>query len=108
MIFYFCAAMTFISAAVSFGFSIDAYRSATTETLSNAMYAVSRSLALLIATTVPFFYHVDAYLCAVAMAMILVQLFDGIIGIRIKNTLKTVGPFCTAFANVVCLIILYM
>lgn len=79
MIFYFCAAMTFISAAVSFGFSIDVYRSATKETLSNAMYAVSRSLALLIAMTVPFIYHVDAYLCAVAITMILVQFFDGLL-----------------------------
>ncbi|MBC6315343.1 hypothetical protein HCJ54_06755 [Listeria grandensis] len=108
MLYYLCAFGTFISATVSFGFSVAAYRTATNDGVLNAMYAISRSLALLIVAIVPFFYHADTYLYAVAMVMILVQFFDGFIGIRIKNTLKIVGPFLTAIANVVFLLLLYM
>lgn len=108
MIYYICAVMTFISASVSLGFSLVAYKQATTESLTNAMYAFSRSFALWIGAVIPFFYHTVAYLYMIAIAMILVQFFDGLIGVKIKNRLKTFGPFVTAAANLVCLILLFI
>lgn len=51
MIYYICALYTFISALVSFGFSLDALlksRKVNGDALINAKYAVSRSLSLLI------------------------------------------------------------
>lgn len=41
------------------------------------------------------------------MAMLLVQLMDGIIGIIIKSRLKTFGPFLMAICHMVCLIIYF-
>lgn len=105
--YYICAAVTLISAAVSCGFSLDAYRKAqscTTDALNNAKYAVSRSAALLLATIGLFIFVNSAYLIALSAVMIGVQLFDGIIGIKV-SVFKTVGPLMTSVGNAVVLIL---
>ncbi|EAD4739079.1 hypothetical protein BLG51_15020 [Listeria monocytogenes] len=70
----------------------------------NAKYALSRSLSLLIVVLGLFIFKSDAFLVALSLVMIGVQLFDGIIGIKI-STFKTVGPLLTAVGNVVMLIL---
>ncbi len=105
-----CIIITFISAAVSFGFSVDAFlkgRKTGGEAFTNAKYAASRSLALLLAAVGCFFASSNDYLIALAVAMIGVQLFDGIIGFKI-STFKTFGPLLTSVANLVVLVLLIM
>lgn len=109
--YYLCAAVTLISAVVSFGFSINAYLKAEEQkdnSITNAMYAMSRSCSLLLASLVPVFYVSNSYLFAVSIAMICVQLFDGVVGMRIKNTFKTFGPFSTAIGNGIVLVLLFL
>lgn len=106
MIFYYlCAIFTLISAAVSLGFSIDAYLKARSEkgaTKINAKYAFSRSLSLFIVASGLLLFVSDTYLIAVSTAMICVQLLDGIIGTKISK-FKLFGPILTAICNAVLL-----
>lgn len=107
MFYYLCAAWTTISAAVSLGFSIQAYTKAKpqyNEARTNAKYAISRSFALFILSLGLFVFTSEPYLVALTTIMILVQLFDGIIGIKI-NLLKTLGPLLTAFGNFYVLVV---
>jgi hypothetical protein len=104
MLYVICAIFTAISGAASFGFSVDAFVKAKTEgeaALVNAKYALSRSLATLLCCA-GFVFSSVQYLTAVALAMICVQLVDGIIGIKI-SAFKTVGPLATAAVNAVLL-----
>ncbi|OFG48900.1 hypothetical protein BJM56_07545 [Listeria monocytogenes] len=74
------------------------------DALINAKYAVSRSLSLLIVALGLFIFKSDAFLVALSLVMIGVQLFDGVIGIKI-STFKTVGPLLTTVGNVIMLIL---
>ncbi|WP_461215845.1 hypothetical protein [Lacticaseibacillus sp. GG6-2] len=107
MLYLVCAIITTISAIVSFGFACQAYLQARHDdvlALTNAKYAFSRSLALLLAACGLLIIHDSGYLIALAVAMIGVQLFDGVIGLKISR-FKTLGPFLTAVANAVSLIL---
>ncbi|EAF0391422.1 hypothetical protein MO183_000111 [Listeria monocytogenes] len=95
------------SASVNFRFSLDALlksRKVNGDALINAKYAVSRSLSLLIVALGLFIFKSDAFLVALSLVMIGVQLFDGVIGIKI-STFKTVGPLLTTVGNVIMLIL---
>lgn len=99
--YYLCAIFTVISAAVSFGFSIEAYRKAKTQkdnAFTNAKYAVSRSFSLFIVAIGLLIFTSPEYLVAMSAVMIGVQLLDGIIGMKI-STFKSLGPFLTALGN---------
>jgi len=105
--YYLCAVYTLISAAVSFGFSVEAYiksRSQNGTTLTNAKYAMVRSLSLFLAAIGLMIFISKPYLITLAGIMIAVQLLDGIVGIKI-NTFKTIGPILTAAGNIVLLIL---
>lgn len=108
LIYYLCAIFTTISAAVSFGFSIEAYSAAkrqSSTSLTTAKYAISRSLALLVVAIGLVFFISHPYLIALATAMTLVQLFDGVIGLKISR-FKTIGPLLTALINAILLLLL--
>lgn len=108
MTYYICAFFTLISAAVSFSFAIEAYSSAkkkASDSLITAKYAVSRSLALLIVSIGLIVFISRSYLIALAAAMILVQLFDGLIGLKV-SWLKTAGPLLTALVNAILLLLM--
>ncbi|QPM98475.1 hypothetical protein I0509_01745 [Listeria monocytogenes] len=95
------------SASVNFRFSLDTLlksRKVNGDALINAKYAVSRSLSLLIVALGLFIFKSDAFLVALSLVMIGVQLFDGVIGIKI-STFKTVGPLLTTVGNVIMLIL---
>lgn len=104
--FYICAFITAASAFTSFGFSAVALRSAKGESRSTAMYAAARSIALALVSLVPFFYHAEPFLVAVAVIMILVQAIDAAIGWRLRSNLKTFGPAATSLANLSALVLL--
>jgi len=105
--YYLCAIFTLISSAVSFGFSINAYLKSKLQkdvNFTNAKYAMSRSFALFLVAIGLFIFVSNSYLITLSIIMISIQLFDGIIGIKI-NTFKTIGPILTAIGNAILLII---
>jgi hypothetical protein len=105
--YYLCAAFTLISASVSLGFSVEAcLRSKPQRGAAsiNAKYAASRSLSLLIAALGTLIFVHGPYLIGISAVMIAVQMFDGIIGVRVSR-FKTVGPILTAAANAVLLML---
>lgn len=99
LIYYACAVVTAASAFTSLGFSIGAYRNAANSAHNSDMYALSRSSALALVSLLPLTYHSVDVLSAIAIVMIAVQAFDAIIGIKLKDSLKTYGPAMTSLLN---------
>lgn len=97
--FILCAAITAISAVVSLGFSIAAVRTAAGPARTLALYAAVRSGALVIASIVPLATGSAEWLLSIGLAMIIVQAGDAVIGMTIKDRVKTFGPAGTALAN---------
>src|SRR5258705_8922805 len=99
--FIFCVLITSISAIISLGFSITAALGATDTAPTMALYACARSMALVIASAVPFVTGSTEWLQAIAWSMIVVQACDAVIGGTIKDRVKTFGPAGTALLNLV-------
>ena len=99
--FIFCASITAISAIISLGFSIAGALGATGPARTMALYACARSMALMIASAVPFLTGSTGWLQAMAWSMIIVQACDAVIGTTIKDRMKTFGPAGTALLNLV-------
>lgn len=107
MVYYLCGMVTLISAAVSFGFAVASFFAAKSEqstALVNAKYALSRSASLLLVAIGLLIFKEPSFLIGLSAVMIFVQLFDGVIGIKI-SPFKTVGPLITAVGNTVVLIL---
>jgi hypothetical protein len=104
MPFVFCASITAISAIISFGFSIAAVLGSMGEARTSALYACARSAALVVASAVPFLTGATQWLQAVAWSMIIVQACDAVIGLTIKDRMKTFGPAGTALLNLAAVI----
>ncbi|PYI65979.1 hypothetical protein CVV68_16265 [Arthrobacter livingstonensis] len=68
------------------------------------MYALARSLALVLVAIVGLLSSSIPFVAAAALAMILVQGLDAVIGARISDRLKTVGPALTAMVNAAALV----
>jgi hypothetical protein len=102
--FLFCAAITAVSALISLGFSIAAVVTSTDATRVAAFYVCPRSLALAIASAIPFFTGSSSWLLAVALCMTIVQAGDTAIGVIKKNRIGTLGPLGTAALNLVAII----
>lgn len=105
--FIFCASITAISAVTSLGFSIEAAQRATGPARTMALYACARSVALAIASAVPFLTGSTEWLQAIAWSMIIVQACDALVGMTIKDCMKTFGPAGTALLNLVAVIWLF-
>lgn len=98
--FWTCAAITAISAAVSFGYAAVGLRQSPDGAARTAsQYAFARSAALLVAAVTAPFAGSTGFLAAVAIAMVIVQGADSLIGISIRDRVKTIGPAATAAAN---------
>jgi hypothetical protein len=93
--FWSCAIVTAASAGVSFGFAAASLKAAKADVKTGLMYAFARSLALLAAGIVALFTNSVPFVAAVAVAMIIVQAADAIIGIQIHDRVKTAGPAVT-------------
>ncbi|WP_426592941.1 hypothetical protein ACPPVS_14405 [Cellulomonas sp. McL0617] len=96
-------AVTAISACVSLGFAIEALVRLGTDD-SSAMYAASRSVALVVAVAAVAVVRSRRALIVVALAMIVVQALDAVVGVTIGDLVKSVGPTFTAVLNLVVLV----
>ena len=94
-----CALITAVSAVISLGFSITAVVNTADEVRDMALYVCARSVALVIASAVPFLTGSTPWLLAIASSMIIVQICDAAIGVVIKDRMKTFGPAGTALLN---------
>jgi hypothetical protein len=88
-----CAGVSATSAFVSLGFSIAAVRA---ERIDTARYAVARSSALAVVAIVAFFVAAVGFVAAIALAMIVVQFSDAVIGARARDVIKAIGPAALA------------
>lgn len=105
--FWVCAAITAISATVSLGYSIAGLASAAEPGRTPSMYALARSVALTVVAVAAFFVGSVPFLAAVAIAMVVVQAADAVIGGLIHDRLKTIGPAATAAAHLAVLVWLW-
>jgi hypothetical protein len=96
--FWTCTIITAVSALVSAGFSVAGLLGPSGGD-SFARYAASRSIALLIAVLCCIKFRSRAAIAALAVVMILMQGFDGIIGIFAHDPMKTYGPLVFAIVN---------
>lgn len=102
--FWACVVITLASAATSAGFSIAALVSSG-DAPTIALYAASRSIALLILAILVVAVRSRTGLSTIAAVMILVQAGDTLIGGRNHDLFKTLGPAFTAGINVVALVL---
>jgi hypothetical protein len=102
--FWICAGVTTASALVSLGFSAAAVVSAHDHARANAMYALSRSVALAVVSLVPLLTQTRASLLTIAPAMVIVQALDAVVGATIHDRMKTFGPASLGIFNLVTLV----
>lgn len=97
--FWICAAVTAISAAVSFGYSVAGLRGSDPGSRTPSQYAVARSLALVVVAAIAPFTGSVAFLTAVAAAMVIVQAADAVVGALRGDRFRTFGPAATVAGN---------
>jgi hypothetical protein len=95
--FWICAGFTLFSSLVSVAFSVLALRMATGH--DYALYAASRSVALPVAVVYAMMRRSIGGIAALALAMTLVQLLDGFIGLRLHDPARAYGPIAFAAIN---------
>lgn len=98
--FWICYAITLISAATSVTFSTIAVVDGGLEA-TDALYAASRSIALVVLALVAPLFRSDAALLAVAVAMTVVQGIDTFVGAVQGDVAKTIGPLVLCLATIV-------
>jgi len=92
-----CAGFTLFSAIVSASFSLLSLRM--TGGHEYALYAASRSVALPLAVLYAMTLRARGAMATLAVAMTLVQLFDGIVGLRLHDPGRAYGPMAFAAIN---------
>ena len=102
--FWICAGVTAASAFVSLGFSVAAVLSVRHAVRTNAMYALSRSVALVAVSLVPLISQTRSSLLTIALAMVIVQALDAVVGGTIRDRMKTFGPASLGALNLVALV----
>ncbi len=102
--FWMCGAITAISALVSLGYSIAGLREADSAARTGSMYAFARSLALATVAVVAPLTGAAPFVVATAVAMVIVQAADAVIGAINRDRLKTFGPAGTAAVNLCTLV----
>jgi len=102
--FWICAGVTVASAFVSLGFSVAAVPSVLHEARTLAMYALSRSVALAAVSVVPLISQTRSSLLTIALAMVVVQALDAVVGGTIRDRMKTFGPASLGALNLVALV----
>ena len=95
--FWQCAAFTLVSAVVSVTFSLLSLRMPGGH--EYALYAASRSVALPSAVLYAISRRSRGGIAALALAMTLVQLLDGFVGLHLHVPSRTYGPIAFAAIN---------
>jgi hypothetical protein len=99
-----CGAVTALSALVGLGYSIAGLRGADTAARTGSLYAFARSLALATVAIIAPLTGAAPFVIAIAVAMVVVQAADAVIGAILHDRLKTFGPAATAIVNLGALI----
>ena len=102
--FWVCAGVTVVSAAVSLGFSVATLPGSAARGDTSSMYASARSVALALTAVVAIFARSNSFLEAIALAMVIMQAVDAMIGVRLRDRFKTIGPAAISVANAIALI----
>ena len=102
--FWICAGVTAVSALVSLGFTTAAVLSVRHQARTNAMYVLSRSVALAAVSLVPLISQTRSSLLTIALAMVIVQAIDAIVGGIVRDRMKTSGPASLGALNLVALV----
>ena len=102
--FWICAGVTAASALVSLAFSTTAVLSVRRQARTNAMYVLSRSVALAAVSLVPLISQTRSSLLTIALAMVIVQAMDAIVGGIVRDRMKTFGPASLGALNLVALV----
>jgi hypothetical protein len=95
--YWICAGFTLFSAIVSASFSLLSLRMAGGQ--EYVLYAASRSVALPLAVIYAMALRSHGGMATLAVAMTLVQLFDGIVGLRLHDPGRAYGPMVFAAIN---------
>lgn len=99
--FWICYAVTVLSAGISVWFAIAAVIDAGGLDDVNALYAASRSVALVVLALVAPLFRSDEALLAIAVAMTIVQGIDTFIGAVQGELLTTFGPAVLCILTIV-------
>jgi hypothetical protein len=102
--FWICAGVTAASAFVSLGFSAAAVLSVRHQVRTNAMYVLSRSVALAAVSLVPLINQTRSSVLTIALAMVIVQALDAVVGGIVHDRMKTFGPASLGALNLVALV----
>jgi uncharacterized membrane protein len=68
------------------------------------MYAISRSVALAVVSVVPLISQTRSSLLTIALAMVIVQALDAVVGGTISNRMKMLGPASLGALNLLALV----
>lgn len=106
MTFYITAFLTLLSAALGLLFSVQTVRKSRDVARENAWYLFARSIAMVLLSICALIACSHLFLLAITGAMLVVQVIDGMIGLHLKNRMRTVGPFAMALLHAACLCLL--
>lgn len=100
------AILTLVSATPSLGYAVLSVREAAGdhERTVVALYAATRSVALFVIALVPLVHRNDGWLTAAAVAMIIVQGLDVLVGVRRRQAAMIAGPAVLSLAVLVALL----
>jgi hypothetical protein len=99
-----CSIVTIISACVSLGYAVAAFRAASAPARLPSSYALARSAAFVAVAAVAPATGSLGFIAAAAIGLVCVQCLDAVIGGRTGDRLKTIGPAITAVANAAALV----
>ena len=103
--YYINAYTSLISAVLGVCFSAGAVIKEKGNSRANALYMFARSLALACAAVIPVCRNTPDILFIITGLMLIVQTVNCIIGIIIKNKMRTIGPFIMAACHAICLLL---
>ena len=108
MAFIVGGSVTLISALVSAGYAVVGLRAARGETRTPSMYALARGMALLVVVGIAILSGSVVFETSAAVAMVLAQGFDSVIGLVLRDRMRTVGPAGTVVLNAAALAFLVL
>ncbi|GLI27636.1 hypothetical protein ARHIZOSPH14_18780 [Agromyces rhizosphaerae] len=98
--YWICFAVVLLSASVSVWYSVTAVIAGGLED-ADALYAASRSVAIVVVALIVPLFPADAALLAIAVVMVIVQGIDTFVGAVQGNTLVMVGAAVLCIVNIV-------
>lgn len=99
MLYYMCVLITCASALANLIFAVSALIRQRGRVQADTFYYAVRSVVLFGMAVVPLVLYSVDMLLLIALGMILTQVLDGIIGIRLHKVWNAIGPFLMAAVN---------